>query len=593
MPIDPTTVAKKAGNGYPCSWTPGDSDAEYRGEPFPNALVQVGSDGAVLQPITLRELTMLRFMNQVTDKPGWTTKVFDDAIIAKWKEESVGLADSSIETEISEKMFTYCISELQHLAKEHPTSPNGAIRVFNGDVYKSDTAVSEETKLALQKAVKVLEDVPASQKDWHPGSDGKVLDLVHPSLFPLVYGKSKVLPVGSRVTTLEDCIKRCGEGDVLTAQTSNRLPDDNPWSDKFQWLPCEVDISGEKPRILTYVNNLHPEHHRELYGLVEDIIHASIPLWERTLILEDDLHSTPRRIEYTFCTYNPDPESWPEEEQLQQEEDEDEDDFWDRKQEWIEATRVVEQPEPEEQFKSSVLEREPLNFKEKFGDLPLQIIVKLASIELTPEKPEYGGGTWHVEGKRNESICATAIYYYSSENITPSSLAFRQQSDGEFFTDNWSNSIQDVGSVDTREGRLITFPNILQHQVQPFKLADPTKPGHRKILALFLVDPNVRVISTADVPCQRQDWWWNEMLKATSASSDPSKRPSFADAKAAAGVHKLPAELQKIVFNDVDDFPFSTEKAKEYREQLMEERKKFVLGHQKEFAAESISLCEH
>jgi hypothetical protein len=29
----------------------------------------------------------------------------------------------------------------------------------------------------------------------------------------------------------------------------------------------------------------------------------------------------------------------------------------------------------------------------------LQIIVKLANIHLTPEKPEYAGGTWHVEGQ--------------------------------------------------------------------------------------------------------------------------------------------------------------------------------------------------
>ncbi|RXW16608.1 hypothetical protein EST38_g9247 [Candolleomyces aberdarensis] len=588
MPVDSTPVTKKAGNGYPCNWMPEKSDTGYRGEPFPNALVQVGKKSLVLKPITLRELTMLRFMNQVTDKAGWTTKIFDKTIIAKWKEETVGLPDTGIEAKISEEMFTYCISELQYRAKEHPASPNGAIRVFDGDVYKSDTAVSEETKLALQKVVRALEDVPESQKDWHPGSDGKVLDLVHPSLFPLVYGKSKVLPVGARVTTLEDCIK----------------------SDKFQWLPCEVDISGEKPRILTYVNNLHPEHHRELYSLVEDIIHASIPLWERTLIPEDDLHSTPRRIKYKLCTYNPDPESWPEEEQLQQEEGEDEDEFWDRKQEWIEATRVVEQPEPEEQFKPSVLEREPLSFKEKFGELPLQVIVKLANIELTPENPEYEGGTWHVEGKRNESICATAIYYYSCENITPSCLAFRQQSDGQWFDDfpyqqdehsflevfgldNWSDSIQDIGSIDTREGRLITFPNILQHQVQPFKLADPTKPGHRKILALFLVDPNVRVISTADVPCQRQDWWWGEMLKAASTPSQPSKNPSFVDAKAAAGIHKLPYELQKMVIDDVEDFPISMDKAKEYREQLMEERKTFVLKHQTDFAARTISLCEH
>lgn len=60
----------------------------------------------------------------------------------------------------------------------------------------------------------------------------------------------------------------------------------------------------------------------------------------------------------------------------------------------------------------------------------LQVIVKLADIVLTPEKPEYPGGKWHVEGmvncampeqitKRilgmnNEAIVATFIYVSSS-----------------------------------------------------------------------------------------------------------------------------------------------------------------------------------
>jgi hypothetical protein len=34
----------------------------------------------------------------------------------------------------------------------------------------------------------------------------------------------------------------------------------------------------------------------------------------------------------------------------------------------------------------------------------LQVIVKLANIHLTPEKPEYGGGTWHVEGQLVRSL---------------------------------------------------------------------------------------------------------------------------------------------------------------------------------------------
>ena len=40
-----------------------------------------------------------------------------------------------------------------------------------------------------------------------------------------------------------------------------------------------------------------------------------------------------------------------------------------------------------------------VDLKREFGERGLQIIVKLANIHLTPDKPRYGGGTWHVEGQ--------------------------------------------------------------------------------------------------------------------------------------------------------------------------------------------------
>lgn len=67
------------------------------------------------------------------------------------------------------------------------------------------------------------------------------------------------------------------------------------------------------------------------------------------------------------------------------------------------------------------------------------------------------------------------------------------------------SSVRYIGEVVTKECRLITFPKIFQHQVSPFELVDRSKPGHRKILALFLVDPHIRIISSANVPCQRRD----------------------------------------------------------------------------------------
>lgn len=36
------------------------------------------------------------------------------------------------------------------------------------------------------------------------------------------------------------------------------------------------------------------------------------------------------------------------------------------------------------------------NLREKFKDSGLQVIVKMASIELTPEKPDFPAGGWHV-----------------------------------------------------------------------------------------------------------------------------------------------------------------------------------------------------
>lgn len=132
-----------------------------------------------------------------------------------------------------------------------------------------------------------------------------------------------------------------------------------------------------------------------------------------------------------------------------------------------------------------------------------------------------------------------------------------------------------MGSVDTKEGRLLTWPNILQHQVQPFKLADPTKPGHRKILALFLVDPNLRIISNANVPCQQKEWWSGVILK------DEGPLP------------KIPLELRDTIISQVDDFPLGLDEAKQLRLELMEERKRFVLWHGEKFREAEVSLCEH
>ena len=168
--------------------------------------------------------------------------------------------------DFTNSMADWCIEELRYkatLVPEPPASPPPLV-VYNGDVVKSDTAVSVELKTALQDAVKVFQNkVPERLKDWHPGSEEKVWDLVHPSLFPLIYGRTRVLANGE-TTTLEDCIERCGQGEIAkvppeketvekkNGNSSYTSPDNSdlktPFSAKFQWLPCEVEISSEEAK---------------------------------------------------------------------------------------------------------------------------------------------------------------------------------------------------------------------------------------------------------------------------------------------------------------------------------------------------------
>lgn len=102
-----------------------------------------------------------------------------------------------------------------------------------------------------------LETVPEKYKDYHPGSGQKVLDLVHPSLFPLIYGQSRILE--NRLIGIDDCTQSCGEGVTISVRPDEETKVDikgqlpfflhrtaattNDYSANFQWLPCDVDIS--------------------------------------------------------------------------------------------------------------------------------------------------------------------------------------------------------------------------------------------------------------------------------------------------------------------------------------------------------------
>ncbi|KAK2462936.1 hypothetical protein APHAL10511_005134, partial [Amanita phalloides] len=228
-------------------------------------------DGEIsLSLITLREFTMQRIMNIITYKPSWHTK----KVVSKRKEESLNAKD----LDVTQAMMDWCIEEL--LCKAQIFKKSGLITAYDSGVVKSDTAVPEELRQALLAAAKPLENVPIRTKT----------------------GTLRRTKKSSTLSTL--LYSRLCMVNLLFFQT--RLP---AWMtvsldvEKEKWRTCDsgvmqmwlritvvdfsgfrdIDISDNQVKIKSYINNLHPQKYKDLYGIIEQSIELTIPLWNTTL----------------------------------------------------------------------------------------------------------------------------------------------------------------------------------------------------------------------------------------------------------------------------------------------------------------------
>ncbi|KAI8810832.1 hypothetical protein BJ742DRAFT_675467 [Cladochytrium replicatum] len=538
-------------------------------------------------PLTRVELDFLKLASAIRNMPGWNIKATHPEVLEKWKDEAKGQGffQNIVERTIEEIcMDAQTVNELERrnveLGRDVPIPVPHALDMVYG-VFGSSSipVVREQLRSKLIAEIKVLEDVPDKDKDWHPGSNYQVLDLIHPSLFPLVFGKT---------------------GGLTPSQVEAKLPwdQDKPieWK-KFQWLPSEIFVNEDySSNVRSYISNLHPHAHSDLYRTIETIFGRFVPLFEA--VLTDFLH-WPYPLKPRIVLTSPD-------------------EFYDGGdkafREWEHEhcennapdplpvrTHLIpksEVPRPRAHWISDPEDVMRFNLR----DRSLQVIVKAANIHLTPEDPKYPGGVWHIEGMAHEAIVATGIYYYDIENISVSQLGFRMAVSAEsvhyfqydhngmfqmYGLKDEGTSNQVWGHVEAIEGLCVAFSNVYQHRVYPFELADKTKPGHRKILVFFLVNPNLRVSSTADIPPQQMDWYWREV----EAIRDGKKGRSM--------LERLPAEVLQLVRKILEAMPqserkvFTTHEAIKIRKKLMAERKYERDEITQEVFERAVNLCEH
>ncbi|KAK6507483.1 hypothetical protein TWF481_005914 [Arthrobotrys musiformis] len=581
-----------------------------------------------------------QFTANIRAKPNWMEKITDRKLMVKWFREAAAEDEKRL-SYYDTNVIVWTTDVVKFVDKElkaykayiEKLREEGLCIEPDIDVvWKADGLIGEELRRELIDAVATLENVPEEQKDWHPGTDNIVLNLVHPSMWPVVYGRTvdvdgnaincppAALIPGNRHLAFRpeddddpynsDDSYESYDGYDVDTYTRVITPSKadiymNGWSKKFCWLPSEFEVSadGKSTHIASHINNLNGPGQKELFHpILEKIFSKFVPMFNHLLAdLSAENHLRYRTwTPYEFTDYSrneskrmiltePYTKGW--EELLEQYENGEEltvdfnamveEDYEDAHPDYelwdlggVDHNRVWSPPNITDQI--------------KLDGKTVKVIVKLANIMLTPEKPQYGGGSWHVEAMRNERIVATGIYYYSQENITSSELLFRRTVDVErnpgVQSSNWGIvhnmepdcGVQELGNIYTTDNRAIVFPNVYQHGVPPFSLEDRTKPGHRKILVFFLCDPSndSEIPSTKTIGPQQPDF------RASVESALRSGRPG-----------KLAEELFQMITKELPP-TIPLEEAREYRAALMKERSNFTSKSSMVKGIE-YNFCEH
>ncbi|KAF3177370.1 hypothetical protein TWF788_007801 [Orbilia oligospora] len=410
--------------------------------------------------ITYKETYIRLFSDAVRNKPNWTEKVSDRKLFAKWLREAQKQAppcDGGRHRVLTwdKDDVAYIHDELVNVYKpfvEGLREQGVRLEPDVDGVWREDWDADEELRMELINAVTTLENVPKGKKDWHPGSNKQVLDLVHPSLWPIIYNRTLSLQTGEPIQPPKDT-----------------KIDSIGFSNKFCWLPSEFEVSpdGTKTTIKSYINNLASDEQKSLfYPILEKIFTKFVPLFNHVLA---DLKVGTHDFRRVFAIAG---RKWWREDLIKLSNE-------NHKLKW---DKLLDQFVNDDYLDVDFLEKLPHASKRFDAD--------------DEGDPEFEG----CDDSDDEDLDQRGdpgIYEILEQN-SDWPIVFNMSSESQ----SWA--VQEIGQTETKKNRAIAFPNIYQHQVQPFKLLDPTKPGYRKILVFFLCDPSNDDLPTTRVVAPQQ-----------------------------------------------------------------------------------------
>lgn len=183
-------------------WRPAQEGRPYY--PYGDDLKEEKALSPMLQ---IREVAMMMIMDKITDKPRWQQKVFNDDIVEKWRKECMGRSEEGLFARIMQgkeqdqipmprcrivtgDMFAYMMDELRAKATYYEqTCLIPTLDAGGNTIVKSDDLIPGDLHEDLLQAFDTLRQDQATNIDWHPDTNNMVQDLVHPSMYPFVYGE--------------------------------------------------------------------------------------------------------------------------------------------------------------------------------------------------------------------------------------------------------------------------------------------------------------------------------------------------------------------------------------------------------------------
>eukprot|EP00698_Gefionella_okellyi_P004153 TRINITY_DN13878_c0_g1_i1.p1 TRINITY_DN13878_c0_g1~~TRINITY_DN13878_c0_g1_i1.p1 ORF type:complete len:542 (+),score=72.81 TRINITY_DN13878_c0_g1_i1:79-1626(+) len=223
-----------------------------------------------------------------------------------------------------------------------------------------------------------------------------------------------------------------------------------------QWLPSEIDVAADgSVRFASYINNM-PQGQDGLISLLERLLQTMVPYWEHAW-----QYARMYRTEFGWGT------------------------------------------EPTIPKKLSFRRRR------------LQVIPKIVEFVFQPGQTYEG--VWHYEGMSHENIVATGLYYVRRDaGIEGGDLEFKRCfSDEEAYkfrmgtpqqrprvVNELAQDFVPLGRLATDEGRLVVFVNCHAHRILQMTNTS-NEVQKRQFVCFFLVNPDVRILSTQDVKPQQ------------------------------------------------------------------------------------------